>query len=137
MDCYRCRGHAPILILDIPGHQLLHHFLYEGQMPKFQTMNFCYVTLLTHLVLKWLKVFFGNLSVPTTVCTCNSSFQKNMCIQHVVFYAVLISCCAQNIRNISCSLIVEGMFQNAFRIALYNKCHINIIAVVLFKNRLH
>ena len=23
-------------ILDIHGHQLLHHFLYEGQMSKFQ-----------------------------------------------------------------------------------------------------
>jgi len=45
-------------ILDIPAHQLLHHFLYEGQMPKFQAMNFRYVTLLTHLVLKWLKVFW-------------------------------------------------------------------------------
>jgi len=31
-------------ILDIPWHQFLHHFPYEGQMPKFQAMNFRYVT---------------------------------------------------------------------------------------------
>jgi len=30
-------------IFDIPGHQLLHDFLYEGQMRKF-VMNFRYVT---------------------------------------------------------------------------------------------
>jgi len=29
------------------------------------------------------------------------------------------------------------MFQNAFRIALYSKCDINVIAGVLFKKRLH
>ena len=41
---------------------------------------------------------------------------------------VCVICCAQNIQNLQLSLIVEGMFQNAYNIALYNKCDVTVRA---------
>jgi hypothetical protein len=42
-------------------------------------------------------------------------------------------CCVQNIHNLLTFLIVEGIFQDAFLMALWNKCDLIINADVLFE----
>jgi len=61
--------------------------------------------------------FLENGWSPAIMCTWNSSIQKNMQKKMQSFMDRVI-CCAQNIRNLELSLIVEEMFQNAFHIAL-------------------
>jgi len=91
---------SQFFILDIPGHQFLHHFLCEGQVTKCQAMNFPYVTLLTRLFLKWLMVFWKSVGSNHSVYMYFIPSEEPVITACSLLYCVLISCCAQNTRNI-------------------------------------
>jgi hypothetical protein len=43
---------------------------------------------------------------------------RRTCENNMQSFIVCVSCCAQNIKKVELSVIVEGILQNAFRIAL-------------------
>jgi hypothetical protein len=62
--------------------------------------------------------FWENIWSPAIVCKKFIHYQKPVKTTCSLLWCVLINSCAQNICYHELSLIVEGMFQNAFHIAL-------------------